>query len=412
MEESFLQELRRTLNHLYDPPYLVDSQLCAALGVTGSHERAIRLQRLLEQAITALKPQASQPGNQKAWQHYKYLAYRHLQQFPQKEVADQLGVSETQLYRLQKSALEALASYLWEKYDTGSRWPPDMVPAARDAAPEAPADMAETLRWLTSDSTQRLSYLTRELDEVAVLLGPVLEQRQVLLDLQLDEYAPPLRVHPVALRQVLLVLLHHMIGKVSGGRIRLSVADATEWVKVELIGEARELVSDEEVETAIEPAQQLIELYGGALVVMRSEKDIRFSFTLPGVRRTAVVVIDDNADHLGLLQRFVTNTRYEIFATPDPQEGLDLAAKVGAQAIVLDIMMPKIDGWAVLQALRSHPVLHRIPVLICSILPMASLAATLTAEAFLQKPVSREQFLAALDQRTAVPAKARELPPG
>ena len=66
--------------------------------------------------------------------------------------------------------------------------------------------------------------------------------------------------------------------------------------------------------------------------------------------------------------------------------------------IVVDIMMPQVDGLQVLSRFRHHPMLGKIPVLVCSVLPQKDLAASLGASGFLQKPIRREPFLAALDQ--------------
>lgn len=68
------------------------------------------------------------------------------------------------------------------------------------------------------------------------------------------------------------------------------------------------------------------------------------------------------------------------------------------QAIVLDVMMPQVDGWEVLARLRQHPGTARIPVIICSVLADADLAAALGAMAVVPKPVTRQAFLSALDQ--------------
>ena len=59
--------------------------------------------------------------------------------------------------------------------------------------------------------------------------------------------------------------------------------------------------------------------------------------------------------------------------------------------------MPQTDGWRVLSQLRQHPVTADTPVIVCTILAQQALALSLGANAFLRKPITRQDFLAALD---------------
>jgi len=65
--------------------------------------------------------------------------------------------------------------------------------------------------------------------------------------------------------------------------------------------------------------------------------------------------------------------------------------------------MPNIDGWQVLSELRQSPATHRIPIVVCTVLPLADLALSLGVNAFLQKPVTQDQFLGILDRLVKLP---------
>jgi CheY-like chemotaxis protein len=66
--------------------------------------------------------------------------------------------------------------------------------------------------------------------------------------------------------------------------------------------------------------------------------------------------------------------------------------------ILLDVMIQAVDGWQVLSELRHEPLTAGIPVIICTILPVADLALALGADAFLQKPVNQGHYLEMLDR--------------
>ena len=82
----------------------------------------------------------------------------------------------------------------------------------------------------------------------------------------------------------------------------------------------------------------------------------------------------------------------------DPTQAVKVAEAATPAAILLDVMLPGVDGWELLGRLREHPQMQEVPVIVCTILPQERVALTLGAAAFLRKPVSREALLAALDQ--------------
>jgi CheY-like chemotaxis protein len=85
--------------------------------------------------------------------------------------------------------------------------------------------------------------------------------------------------------------------------------------------------------------------------------------------------------------------------TRDPGQALSLAEKLSPQIIVLDVMMPQVDGWKVLGRLRQYPLTAHVPIVVCTILAHKELALSLGASAFIRKPVTRQAFLAALDHQ-------------
>jgi CheY-like chemotaxis protein len=109
-------------------------------------------------------------------------------------------------------------------------------------------------------------------------------------------------------------------------------------------------------------------------------------------------VVDDNHEIIELIQRYTSGTRYNLVGSSEPEQAVDLSIETGAQIIVIDVMMPKIDGWELLGRLRSHPKTSAIPVIVLSILAQEDLAYSLGAQKLVMKPVTQEAFLSALDE--------------
>jgi CheY-like chemotaxis protein len=149
-------------------------------------------------------------------------------------------------------------------------------------------------------------------------------------------------------------------------------------------------------------AHELVRISGGVLELDLDRDPLTpFAATvvLPAAEQVPVLVIDDNADTLHLIERYLVSTRYLFVGTSDPDQALALAEQTAPRIIVLDVMLPGIDGWELLGRLREHPQTRDSPILVCTILPQEHLALTLGAAGFLRKPVNRTTLLLALDRQ-------------
>jgi CheY-like chemotaxis protein len=155
-------------------------------------------------------------------------------------------------------------------------------------------------------------------------------------------------------------------------------------------------------EASLAMAHRLAKLGGGKLVISPNGDAFNAWLTFPALEQLPVLVIDDNADTLQLFRRYTSGTRYRIVGIRDPEQVLKVAEESSPRIIVLDVMMPQKDGWEVLGWLREHPLTRPTPVVVCTILAQEELALSLGASGFLQKPVSRQSFLAALDRQLAL----------
>ena len=105
-----------------------------------------------------------------------------------------------------------------------------------------------------------------------------------------------------------------------------------------------------------------------------------------------VLVIDDEEDARIIVQRLLTSKGFEVVAASSGEEGLRLAHELKPAVITLDVMMPGMDGWAVLRALKADPGLRDIPVIMVTMLEDRSKAYSLGATDYLVKPVDRGQL--------------------
>jgi signal transduction histidine kinase/CheY-like chemotaxis protein len=109
-----------------------------------------------------------------------------------------------------------------------------------------------------------------------------------------------------------------------------------------------------------------------------------------------VLVIDDDPTVRELLQRSLTKEGIRVVCAAGGEEGLRLAKELRPTAITLDVMMPGMDGWAVLTALKADAALADIPVIMLTIVDDKNLGYALGAADYLTKPLDRDRLVAIL----------------
>ena len=105
-----------------------------------------------------------------------------------------------------------------------------------------------------------------------------------------------------------------------------------------------------------------------------------------------VLVIDDDADSRELIRRTLVQDGFAVIEAGTGEEGLRLAREAEPDAITLDIVMPGMDGWAVLNALKADPQTSDIPVIMATMVGDRNMGYTLGATEYLVKPIERRRL--------------------
>ncbi len=398
--EAFTREVRRALHHLYSPNELRKSSLLQLLGLD-PREGAAALRDILLKAIEALRPAGSVPLRAKPWRTYNTLLHLYVQQFAQAEVATALALSTRQLRRQEHLAVLALADYLASRYGLEGAAGGGEAPAEGGDTPSREQELA----WLERSLPTEPADIGELLQAVLKIVDPLVQALEVRVECQVPPSLPRVAAQVASIRQALLNTLTATVRRVPGGQVTIEAGARGDEVGISV------RAAGQGPATAAEPAgqmeslamaRQLVGLSGGWLEVEAaegSERPLTVYLALPAAEQVAVLVVDDNADTLQLFQRYLVGTRYPFIGARAPQQALALAEELTPQIVVLDVMLPGLDGWELLGHLREHPKTRGVPVIVCSILPEEQLALALGAAAFLRKPVSRAAFLAALDRQ-------------
>jgi signal transduction histidine kinase/CheY-like chemotaxis protein len=268
------------------------------------------------------------------------------------------------------------------------------------------------------------------IDEVVGTAGQLALQNGNRLVADCQENLGAMTVDPMRLRQILLNLLSNACKFTKQGEVKLrarKVADGRNWVEFavsdtgigitpEQLGRLFQEFSQAEASTArhyggtglgLAITRKLARMMGGDVTVASEPgKGSVFTARLPGTDIPAttfaeggrgpatdcVLVIDDDATARELIADHLKAEGFSVVTASGGLEGLKLAKELRPTVITLDVMMPDLDGWSVLAALRQDSELAEVPVIMVTILDQQRRGAALGAAGYLTKPIAREQL--------------------
>jgi signal transduction histidine kinase/DNA-binding response OmpR family regulator len=291
------------------------------------------------------------------------------------------------------------------------------------------------------------------IEQVHSVIEPLIAKNANVLEVICTPDLGTMRSDQTKLRQSLLNLLSNAAKFTEGGRITLTarrVADPDG-------GRLQFVVSDTGIGMAPEQQQGLFQAfsqarsstsrdYGGTglgLAITRhfcrllggdvtvesaSAQGSTFRITLPAVcpaarpeiasssvrpRRAGalatVLIIDDEQPAHELLERELAGAGYDILHAAGGREGLKLAKQARPDVITLDIIMPDLDGWSVLKALKADPELCDIPVVLVTIMRDRDLGFALGAADYITKPLDREVLMRVVGRHVRGDGRAQVL---
>jgi CheY-like chemotaxis protein len=409
--EAFEEMVHSALNHLYDHAYLLRHPLARVVdGSSPTDFRANSLRRLLLDAIQDLKPPREVSTDSPAWRHYQYLYLRYVEAKPVTEIARGLAVSDRQTRRRHRDALEALCRILRERLrgrlavsDRPELTDEASVDQSTPLGSAAAADLLleSELRLIQANQDEALVDVRAEIDGVLETVASLARTRGGRLRLT-GSGSVFILGDRIVFRTALLSALVFAIGDDATNGVEVDVGSEGDWVKI-LIRVCRpsngfENVPSHGMPTQLAEADRLLRTQRGSILGSTTTSATTIEISVPLARQTTVLVVDDNPDMRGLFRRYLAGTNYRAILVSSGDEAMPLARETRPDCIILDVMMPRRDGWEILQSLQNDQATRKIPVLICTVLQQAELAGSLGAAGYLAKPITQRSLLAAIDR--------------
>lgn len=403
--EEFEQLLRDALAHLYDPAYRPPEML-RALITPSFNPTPQQCQDAMIRAIERLRPATDVPHNARSRRLYELLANRYVQELTQEETAERLGITPRHLRREQQAAVRMLAQALWDTQAAMSERTtpaqpspistPGMLPDAD--APAWRVQVQQELAALIQSDPHAVADVGVVLDDVRRLTQRLAEAQGIDVRVEVATATTLMvRMHPSLLRQLVITAVQKLLTVMSGGSLVLTGDYSDDMIRTVISGSpfpAGQIIDSEFM-------RESLAAFGGQVEIDQQGEQHRFCITLPYQPSLTVLVVDDNLDLVHFYRRYTERTRYTIVHTAHGREVFDLVSHVLPDLIVLDVMLPDIDGWEVLTRLHENPLTRAIPVIVCSVIRQEELALALGAHTYLAKPVRRQEFIQTLDRVSA-----------
>jgi len=279
---------------------------------------------------------------------------------------------------------------------------------------------------------------------VAVIIHPLVAKNANTLEVHCEDNLGSIRADMTKVRQVLFNLLSNASKFTEGGTISFDVArrteDGTDWISFSVTDTGIGMTSDQmgsifkafsqaDASTSrkyggtglgLALSRGLCQMMGGDIAVesevgrgstftaklptVVAEPEVEpvpleeFGADSPPEGAPTVLAIDDDPMLHDLMKRFLAREGVRVESALGGEEGLRLAKELHPDAITLDVMMPGMDGWAVLTALKADPDLAHTPVIMLTFTDGRNLSYTLGASDYIVKPIDRAQLIAVLNR--------------
>jgi len=269
-------------------------------------------------------------------------------------------------------------------------------------------------------------------EEVTTTVRPLVAKNANRLEVTFGEDVGTMRADLTRTRQVLFNLLSNASKFTKEGLIRLEVEREGEWrvfrvidsgigMTMEQQQKLFEAFSQADVSTTrkyggtglgLAISRRFCQMMGGDIEVASEagkgstftvripvrveEETVGGAETEPRGRRGTLLVVDDDGAARELMRRYFVKEGFRVEEASNGEAGLKRARELHPDAITLDVMMPGMDGWAVLSSLKADAELSDIPVVMVTILDEKPLGFALGASEYMTKPIDRERLLGIL----------------
>ena len=391
---TFNEVIKDVLGNLYDTAAIETHPILFTIiqpSASSTTTKVEYIRKLILDAIEQLRPgRNDESTNSPEWRPYQIIYNRYVEGMGIQELSDQLAISTRQMRRDHHRALMALTEILWAKCGFGQSGQAEVGENAARPTIEVHnevIDVADTTRGV-------IKMLKHRFDEknVSVTIRPPETLHIVITD-------------RVILRQALIGIFNQSLHIQDGNEVLVNFTSLEGHVEISIILQVSSLwepASVEEIDDDLNAVRYWCSIINATLdEQINKEKNrqlIQWTITLPLTNQRILMVIDDQPAVVSMFKRYLSQTNLLPLGVEQPEQALEMARQLQPAIITLDVMMPQMDGWELLQVLKLDKKVQHIPIIVCSAWDDPDLSRVLGAAAFLKKPVTQKMLLEAIER--------------
>lgn len=403
---QFLNDVKDILNHLSDPAYLENHNLVDLFYTGEEAPLAVRMQAIrktFQESIDFLRPPEGTPVNAAEWRCYKILTFRFFQLKEWHAIEEELGLSQRQVQRDLKKGLDALLSILWDHYVSLNH--------GQEALAEEKEEAVETYDQELIKEELKNWEISYDMINLSQLLEQALQLCKSILNTELHDRVDMTEVDAnlgVMVDQVLTKQgLYKIFSMIGPGPENLVVSIRTRklndyFFELSFTFRPAELTGIEHWRIA----QLFFTIQGLSHSITKEESQSILSVILPVKKQISCLVIDDVESVRRLIERMLGSYGIQVFGADNYLSATNLIALVKPDFILLDILMPKMDGWQMIKNLKASPTTSEIPIIISSVLFEPELSQAVKAAGYIRKPINRLELIKTLQELQLIKAAA------
>jgi CheY-like chemotaxis protein len=391
---AFDEIIKDLLGNLYDTTAIETHPLLFTViqipqGYTGNKGEYVR--QLILDAIEQLRPLRKEESiSSPEWRPYYILYKRYVDGMGVQELSDILAISPRQMRRDHHRAMMALTEILW-------MWCFPNEPAHPESADQG--------------SNQNVEIHNEVIDAVETTQGVYkmlkhrFDEKNIQVSIEPAESLSLVITDRVVLRQALIGIFNESLHIQTGRTLSVKFNNVENRVVIEISAQVSpnwEPAGEEEVDDDLNAVRYWCKLINAQLEEKITHQNnlhhIQWLIQLPHSNQRILLVIDDQPAVLSLFKRYLSQTNIIPVGVEQPDQALALARHLQPALITLDVMMPQMDGWELLQSLKLDSQVKNIPIIVCSAWDDPDLSRTLGAAAFLKKPITQKMLLDAINR--------------
>ncbi len=389
----FNEVIKNVLDNLYD---IASLETLPALftvikipqGYSGSKGEFAR--QFMLDAIEQLRPARKELSlTAPEWRPYIILTKRYVEGMGSQELADLLVISQRQMRRDHHKAFSALTEILW-----AACYP--------DQASESDTDLNPVI-----EVHNEMIDPVETINGVYTMLKKQFDQKNISVEFLPAEDFTPVITDRVVLRQVFISLFNDILHNQTGDVLKINCRSSANHVVLEFTslinGEPKENkptpdeTSGDESTAVAYWSERIHARYEEKYFEENAVRQVKRTLWLPHSDQKIMLVIDDQEPVVKLFQRYLSQTDLLVIGINHPEQAITIAHRLHPVLITLDVMMPQMDGWELLQLIKLDELLKNIPIIICSAWDDPDLSRSLGAQCYLKKPVTQKMLLDAVN---------------